>query len=81
MRRLAVESKRGLPETLTFVLDMKDDVCGSCGEMCYLLLSSLGSELCVMSSAAILYVCLKKSHKIIKKKSEIRSDYFPRPYL
>lgn len=29
MRRLAAGSERGLPETLTFVLDMKDDVSGS----------------------------------------------------
>lgn len=29
VRRLAAGSERGLPETLTFVLDMKDDVSGS----------------------------------------------------
>lgn len=53
VRRLAVESKRGLPETLTFVLDMKDDVAGSFWEMfCFFL--SVWSERCIMSCAACL---------------------------
>lgn len=79
VRRLAVESKRGLPETLTFVLDMKDNVWGSCWEMRFFFFVVV-VVICTIWALCYVFRCifarlLGKSHKIIK--TEIRSDYFP----
>lgn len=70
MRRLAVESKRGPRETLTFFLDMKDDVPASCQEISVVQSGVYFSRLFSLSSA-----CLVQKRRLVRRGGEnVRKD-------